>query len=134
MKTKLENLHSVETVQVSRSLKDHNGGFIWLVTFLTEKDDIPMLKMDGLSLLGANCPYNIIDNKPITGIKEVKKGRFLSGNFTLELAGLRTSTISFDATAITVETSLQQLSPKFENVTVSRSGLTSRCEWISVLF
>jgi hypothetical protein len=125
VKTKLENLHSVETVQVSRSLKDHNGGFIWLVTFLTEKDDIPMLKMDGLSLLGANCPYNIIDNKPITGIKEVKRGRFLSGNFTLELAGLRTSTISFDATAITVETSLQQLSPKFENVTVSRSGLTS---------
>lgn len=43
----------------------------------------------------------------------------------MELAGLRTSTISFDATAITVETSLQQLSPKFENVTVSRSGVTS---------
>lgn len=85
VKIKLESLHTIETVNVSRSVQDHNNGFVWLVTFLTEKDDVPSLKMDGLDLIGANCPFNVIQNKPVAGITEIRKGRFLSGNFTLEL-------------------------------------------------
>ena len=43
----------------------------------------------------------------------------------MELAGLKTSTLAFDTRASIMENELRKLSPKFENVTVSRSTKTS---------
>ena len=119
VKSKLESLDSVGLVNVSRSKKDYNDAFTWHVTFLTERGDVPELKMNTFDVMGTDCPLNKFPSLSITGVREVTKGRYLGGNFSLELAGLKTSTLAFDTSASIMENELQKLSPMYEKMLLS---------------
>eukprot|EP00940_MAST-03C_sp_MAST-3C-sp2_P000562 g562.t1 len=52
LKTALEQLDTIGTVDVSRSDDDENGGYIWAVTFLTNLGNVPAIVVDERSLTG----------------------------------------------------------------------------------
>ena len=61
MKTALEQLSTVGTVDVTRSDMDQNKGYVWSVTFLSEMGDIQMMVTDSKALTGTDpracCEY-----------------------------------------------------------------------------
>ena len=52
MKTALESLSTVGSVDVSRSDVTENDGYIWSVTFQTELGDVPMMTTDSKAMTG----------------------------------------------------------------------------------
>lgn len=119
MKTALEAVPSIGTVDVYRSDATSYGGYSWLVTFTSYLGDVPILTASN-SLSGVGNAITI---------SEEIRGNYLSGNFTLSLDGHETQAIDFDAAATSVDssadgTSMQerlQALPNIGTVTVVRS-------------
>jgi hypothetical protein len=63
MRTALETLTTIGTVEVSRSDVDENLGYTWSVTFMTEFDDPPLMVMDSRALTGTAAEAKVAEYK-----------------------------------------------------------------------
>ena len=102
MKSALEALDSIGTVDVARSATDLLGGYEWTVSFLTNEGDLPMFQT--ISHLSGNASEVVVT--------ETRKGTFkaihelnvsasgtVSGTFSLGFRGVSTDPISVSPTA-----------------------------------
>ncbi|KAK1941929.1 Titin [Phytophthora citrophthora] len=92
MKTVLESMSWVGTVQVKQSAPSPQLGYTWTITFLDYRGDVPTLLVTS-SLVGMGSQVSV---------SEVRKGNALGGNFTLTYGSSVTTAIDWDAPAMAV--------------------------------
>ncbi|KAF4149257.1 Fibronectin type III domain [Phytophthora infestans] len=90
IKTALEAMPRMGTVQVKRSEPSPQFGYTWTITFLDYKGDVPMLRVTSL-LVGTSSQILV---------REVRKGNALGGMFTLTYANAVTTPIGWNAAAM----------------------------------
>ena len=99
VKAAVEGIGWVSTVDVSRSVYDGRGGFVWSITFTGNEGDVS-------TLVAAN---SLTSRDASVVVDELVKGNTLGGSYTLGFGGEVTSAISFDATATKVKNELELL-------------------------
>ncbi|KAL3663537.1 hypothetical protein V7S43_011425 [Phytophthora oleae] len=105
MKTALEAMSWVGTVQVKQSAPSPQLGYTWTITFLDYRGDVPTLLVTS-SLVGMGSQVSV---------REVRKGNALGGNFTLTYRSSVTAAIEWDAPAMaTIKPDGSSLQEKLE--------------------
>lgn len=72
----LQAMPNVQSVAVTRSGPDEEGGYIWTITFLSPAGAVPQLSLATSSLTGAGA--GVLINTPVPG-------NVISGYFTLQV-------------------------------------------------
>jgi hypothetical protein len=116
VKTAIEAMAGVTTVDVSRVLSDNRGGFVWSVTFTGDLGDISDTILAPQSSLVAR-------DAAVT-VTELTKGNTLGGTFTLSYNGDVSDALAFDISAADLDAKLEAI-PGVGTVSVSKGGLNS---------
>ncbi|ETK95924.1 hypothetical protein L915_01206, partial [Phytophthora nicotianae] len=90
LKSTLEAMPRIGTVQVLQSDPTPQFGYTWTITFLDYKGDVPMLRVTNL-LVGTGSQIFV---------REVRKGNSLGGTFNLAYANAVTTPITWNAAAM----------------------------------
>ncbi len=102
MQVALQDLASIETIEVSREGPGVQGGFDWYVTFTspTQNGDLNTMGWDNSGLGGVGANVNV---------DTIVHGSSLSGSFDVSYNGGSATSIAFDASAEDVRTLLESL-------------------------
>jgi hypothetical protein len=112
MATSLTALDKIQSLVVRRSeLPDKEGGYVWTVQFTTNMGDLGLITSTS-SLTGTSA---------LITIKEVQKGNWLSGTFTMSHGGKTTHPIPYDASATLFSEELTKIST-VDQVSVTRTS------------
>jgi hypothetical protein len=111
----LQGMQNIESVSVTRTGPDSNGGYEWTITFTgTQRNEgnIPQLKLGYSALTGTGADVTV---------QTLRHGNVLGGTFTLALDGQVCAPIAHDASAAEMQQKLEAL-PTIGLVSVQRSG------------
>jgi len=114
MTTALQLVSGMGTVSVSRTGPDNQGGYTWLITYLTSVGNVPLLSYSS-SLTGAGVSISL---------STVRDGNYLGGSYTLQYNGYVSAPISPAATVADMQTALQAIIG-LGKVDVGMSSVTS---------
>jgi hypothetical protein len=131
VRTQLIALSSVSDVEVTRS-DAMNNGYRWYVTFLSSEGPVDSIIVDGSFLGGQDAVINNYDTVVITTTKEQSSAHNISGTFKIHIGSERTPALSFDCSAVTMETELL-LFDSVARLDITRTGTFDTFQWI-VLF
>ncbi len=107
-------LHGIRAVEVSREgpLLGHGGGYVWMLTFAGQKNDVDLLSDESSELIGTDG---------FVEVSEVQKGNVICGHFVLSFGSSETVPILFDASADALELAMERMGT-LPDVQVERSG------------
>merc|ERR1711871_1430188 len=114
METQLELLFGVGDIHVTRSGPDYQGGYTWLITWLSAVGDQGLLTSSN-SLTGSGT--NVV-------VSPVTDGNYLGGSFRLSYKGVVTDLLPYNADAFQVKTALERMSD-VGKVDVSESSVST---------
>ena len=97
---------------MTRSQRDNEGGYTWTVTFLTAVGDVPQLQVLRDDLIGIDASINVSTSV---------QGNSLGGNFTLNIFGNTTRSLSHDIDSSTMKQALEEDVGSIETAEVKRS-------------
>lgn len=114
VKTALEALEPIGTVEVQRGLRSAQGGYRWTITFTSDKNagNLDLMTFTN-HLTGVGAAVNVEDSR---------HGNQLSGSFTLTLDAQTTDPIDFDASEDQMKTKILAKIGSISAVEVERIG------------